>query len=167
MVIMHQDECTKVPVTVNSQELNTVNQFVYLGSTVSSNLSVDRELQCRIGKAMTAFSLLCIRAWQSKHITECMKVRISKCCMVSVLLYGSETWTTYVRHERKLTAFHMCCLRSILGITWQDEVTKEMVLAWTGCKPLFQTWLKHLHRMPDGQLPKDILYSKLSDGARG
>ena len=68
----------------------------------------------------------------------------------------------------------MRCLRNILGITWRDKVTNEAVLARTGSKSMFQTlkvrrlrWLGHLRRMPDGRLPKDILYSELSAGSRG
>lgn len=48
------------------------------------------------------------------------------------------------------------------------------MLPRTGSKSMFQTlkvrrlrWLGHLRRMPDGRLPKDILYSELSAGSRG
>ena len=173
-VVMHQAGSAASPVTVNEHVLETVDKFTYLGSAISSDLSLDKEIATRIGKAATSFSRLRLRAWSNKYITERTKTRIYQCCVVSVLLYGSESWSTYARHERKLNAFHMRCLRNILGITWRDKVTNEAVLAHTGSKSMFQTlkvrrlrWLGHLRRMPDGRLPKDILYRELCAGSRG
>ena len=39
------------------------------------------------------------------------------------------TWTTYRRQERRLNAFHMRCLRSILGLSWKDRVFNTPVSA--------------------------------------
>ncbi|XP_010764526.1 uncharacterized protein [Notothenia coriiceps] len=158
-VVMHQAGSAASPVMVNEHVLETVDQFMYLGSTISSDLSLVKEIQTRIGKAATSFSRLRSRAWSNKYLTERTKTRIYQCCVVSVLLYGSEAWSTYARHERELNAFHMRCLRNILGITWRDKVTNEAVLARTGSKSMFPTlkvrrlrWLGHLRRMPDGRL---------------
>jgi len=38
----------------------------------------------------------------------------------------------YGKQERKLTSFHMCCHRRILGIHWGDKVPNSLVLARTG-----------------------------------
>lgn len=84
-----------------------------------------------------------------------------------------ETWTTCARHEKKLNAFHLRCIRRIVGINWWDRITDEEVLSRAGSSSLFQTlrirrmrWLVHLRRTPDGRLPKDILYSELCTGLR-
>jgi hypothetical protein len=47
---------------------------------------------------------------------------------INALLYGSETWTTYARHVKKLNCFHMRCLRRILHIKWQDKIPNTEVL---------------------------------------
>jgi len=47
-------------------------------------------------------------------------------------LYPSETWTLPVSDNKRLEAFHMCCLRRLLNITWQDRITNEAILATTG-----------------------------------
>ena len=95
-------------------------------------------------------------------------------CVLGTLLYGSETWTTYQRHERKLHAFHMRCLRRILGISWRDRVSNVEVLDRADIPSMCQLlrerrlrWLGHVHRMSDGRLPKDILYGELTQGKRG
>ena len=43
--------------------------------------------------------------------------------VISVLLYGSETWTLLKADERRLEAFHMNCQRRILGIRWFHRST--------------------------------------------
>ena len=43
------------------------------------------------------------------------------------------------REGKKLNAFHQRCLRTILGITWQEHVTKAEVLRRTRQKPLQDT----------------------------
>ena len=172
-VVMHQADTPDIPITINGNELKTVDDFTYLGAVISSNCMLDKEIPSRIGKAATTFSRLRSRAWQNKYLTEHTKARIYECCVLSVLLYGSETWTTYVRQEQKLNAFHLRCLRHILGVTWRDKVTNQEVLARTHSHSIFNIlksrrlrWLGHLYRMQDGRLPKDVLYGELASGTR-
>jgi len=63
-------------------------------------------------------------------------------CVVSVLLYGCETWTAYRHQERRLNAFHMRCLRSTLGLSWKDRVPNTSVLQTTGSYDLI-TVIRH------------------------
>ncbi|XP_063592483.1 uncharacterized protein LOC134769674 [Penaeus indicus] len=170
-VVMHQARDPVSTILVDGEQLENVDTFCYLGSVITKDSLLEKELSSRIGKAATAFSRLTTRAWRNCSLTEKTKGAIYKACIA--LLYGSETWPTYARQERKLHAFHMRCLRSILGITWQDKVTNAAVLARTGCEPLIQIfltrrlrWLGHVRRLPDGRLPKDILYGELGSGAR-
>jgi len=44
--------------------------------------------------------------------------------MLSVVLYGCETWSLTLREERKLRVFENTVLRRIFGPRW-DEVTVE------------------------------------------
>jgi len=44
------------------------------------------------------------------------KIRLYNVLVISVLLYGSETWTLLKADEQRLEAFHMNCQRRILGI---------------------------------------------------
>ena len=96
-----------------------------------------------------------------------------KACIISTLLYGSESWTTYSTQQRKLQVFHLQCLRRILGITWQDKVRNNDVLSRAGIPSMFTLlrqrrlrWLGHVHWMDDGLIPKDVLYGELATGAR-
>ncbi|KAI8517816.1 hypothetical protein Bbelb_038330 [Branchiostoma belcheri] len=94
-------------------------------------------------------------------------------CVLSTLLYGSETWSTYAKQEHRLNAFHMRCIRRILGISWKDKVTNAEVLSRAGLPTMFTLlrqrrlrWLGHVRRMEDGRIPKDLLYGELILGKR-
>ena len=112
-------------ITVTGKELEVAHQFQYLGSTTTDILSLDVELSKHIGKASTTLSKLANRVWENKHLTIPTKVNVYKACIISTLLYSSESWTTYSTQEEKLLVFHLRCLHRILGITWQDKVWKK------------------------------------------
>ena len=58
-------------------------------------------------------------------LTERTKMHIYQARVLSTLLYGSETWCTYMRQEHHLNSFHLQCLKLILGVKWQDYVTNS------------------------------------------
>ena len=157
---------------INGENLEVVHQFQYLGSTMTDTLSLDVEISKRIGLAFTTLSKLVKRVWENKHLKIPTKVNVYKACVISTLLYGSESWT-YSTQERKLQAFNPRCLRRILGITWQDKVPNNEVLSRAGIPSMYTLlrqrrlrWLGHTHRMADGRIPKDLLYGELATGSR-
>jgi hypothetical protein len=171
--IMGQDVSSIPNISIADYTLEVVDNFTYLGSTISSNLSLDAELNTRIGKAAAAMARLAKRAWDNSMLTNHTKMRVYQACVLSTLLYGSEAWTLYSRQERRLNSFHLRCLRKILGITWQDHVPNKDVLAQAGITSMFALlsqkrlrWLGHVSRMQDGRIPKDLLYSELATGSR-
>ena len=116
-------------------------------------------------------------AWQWKCSVEKAnihtKTQVYQACVLSTLLYGSESWTLYTRQEHRLNMFHLCCLRRNLGISWQDHIPNTKVLARVGSLSMYALltkrrlrWLGHVTRMHDGRLPKDILYGELATGSR-
>ena len=53
-----------------------MDKFTYLRSTTSSNLSLDAELNTRIGKAATAMARLTKRVWDKTMLTTNIKIRV-------------------------------------------------------------------------------------------
>ena len=51
--VMGQDTMELPAITIDDYELDVVEQFTYLGSTITDNLSLDTEIDKRIGKAAT------------------------------------------------------------------------------------------------------------------
>ena len=96
------------------------------------------------------------------------KVRVYVAFVVSTLLYGSETWTTYFHQERRLNTFHIRCLMQIMGITWRDKIPNSEVLRRAKVPSMYALlrWLGHVHRMENTRIPKSLLYGQLTSGSR-
>ena len=163
IVALQETRLPETGISIKKHELDVIHDFVYLGSAISDTLSLDAELNRRIGKAATTMTRLTKKAWNNSKLTVHTKIQIYRACVVSTLLYGSESWTLRARQERKLNAFHMRSLRRILNITWQDKVPNNTVLERAGCTSMFtllkqrcMRWLGHVVRMDDGRVPKDL-----------
>ena len=100
--------------TIDDYELDAVSQFTYLGSTITDNLSLDAEIDKRIGKAASTLARLTARVWSSPKLSVKTKMAVYNACVISTLLYGSETWTMYAGQERRLNSFHLRSIRRIL-----------------------------------------------------
>ncbi|KAL8568560.1 hypothetical protein ACOMHN_058497 [Nucella lapillus] len=171
--VLGQDVSSAPRISIGDCTLDVVEYFTYLGSTISSSLSLDIELNSRIGKASAAMARLSKRVWENSKLTIKTKTQVYQACVLSTLLYGSESWTLYTHQERMLNTFHLRYLRGILGISWQDRVPNKDVLARAGTHSMFALltkrrfrWLGHVSRMQDGRLPKDILLCELATGSR-
>ena len=171
--VMGQGTDSPPCIKIAEYKLEAVDDFTYLGSTISNSLCLDKELDRRLGKAATTMSRLNKRAWTNNKLTEHTKVQIYTACVVSTLLYGSEAWVLHARQEKRLNVFHMRQLRRIFNITWEDKVPNNVVLAKAGMPSMFtllkqrrMRWLGHVTRMEDGRIPKDLLYGELQQGTR-
>lgn len=166
--------CTSLTGTyLNGSILTTVNKFCYLGSTITSTFSLEEEINARIGNAATNFGRLSKRAWDNKRLTLKTKIQIYRACVLSTLLYSSETWTPYSGHVRRLNVFHLRCLRKLMGIRWQDKITNTEVLKRADLPSIMGTlsirrlrWLGHVRRMDSSRIPKQVLFGELSEGRR-
>ncbi|KAK3526521.1 hypothetical protein QTP70_030682 [Hemibagrus guttatus] len=163
----------EVDVRVDGNILNSVPEFTYLGSTVTKDGQIDAEIQRRMAKASASFGRLHQRLWNNHHVSMKVKGKIYRAVIISTLLYGAESWTVYRRHVKKLHAFMMRHLRSILKITWIDKMTNKEILDRTGLPSMEDLlirknlrWTGHLMRMPQDRLPKQILFSQLHVGHR-
>ena len=101
------------------------------------------------------------------------KIQVYKAVIVPTLLYGAETWVLYRKQIRLLGQFHQRCLRSILGIKWQDHVSKEEVLkgaSLPSIEPILLQvqlrWAGHVTRMEDVRMPKAVFFSELQEEKR-
>ena len=160
-------------ITIGETELKAVQQFTYLGCTISSDARNDKEMDNRLAKASSAFGRFHSRVWNNKHLKKATKISVYRAVVLTTLLYGSESWVTYRHHLRLLERFHQRCLRSILNIHWSDYITNVEVLQQAGITSVeamvMKTqirWAGHVSRMEDHRLPKIVLYGELSTGHR-
>ena len=164
----------RVPeIIVDGGKLGVVESFVYLGSKLSRDGSLDNEIYARIQKASIAFGKLEKRVWSDCGITISTKLDVYRSCVLSTLLYAAETWTTHIRHIKLLERFHQNCLRRILKVKWQSHVPDTEILEKAKCLNIESMiitaqlrWTGHIVRMNDERLPKQIFYGQLAQGKR-
>ena len=102
-------------------QLKTVDSFKYIGSVISANDSLDKEIATRISKASQALGRMRARVLNQHNIRLSTKLKVCKAVVLPSLLYGCETWTLYRKHTQQLGKFHMRSLRSTLGIQGQGD----------------------------------------------
>ena len=160
--ILTQGTDSPPDISINVTHLEEVDSFTYLGSAISSSLSLDNEISNRIGKATAVMAKLNRRVWNNSQLTKNTKLCVYQACVLSTLLYGSESWATYTGQEKRLNTFHLRCLRRLLHIKWQDRVTNAEVLQRAGILSMFSLlsqrrlkWLGHVRRMEPGRIPRD------------
>lgn len=117
---------TKVNINLKGQPLEEVDRFKYLGAILSKDGTCTAEIRNRIASATAALARL-DRMWKS-NISFPSKFKLYKALVVSILLYGCETWTILREDERRIQAFETKCLRRLLGISFREHRTNEYVL---------------------------------------
>ena len=78
-------------IKINCKDIENVDKFVYLGSNIAWNASLDKEINSRIGKASVTLARLTARIWDNQKLSICTKANVYRCCVCSILLYGCET----------------------------------------------------------------------------
>ncbi|BHF64434.1 hypothetical protein SprV_0200743800 [Sparganum proliferum] len=87
-------------ISVNRAQLQVVENFPYLGSTLSRNTKIDDEVAHRISKASQAFGRLQSTVWNRHGLQLSTKLKIYKVVILPTLLYGAETWTVCTEQAR-------------------------------------------------------------------
>ena len=94
--VLYQPNSTKTredDIMVDGNKLNTLLEFTYLRSTISSNGRIDDEIQRMMSKASASFGRLRQRLWNNHHVSMRVKGKIYRAIVLSTLLYGAEAWT--------------------------------------------------------------------------
>ena len=114
-------------IEIEGKILNCVDSFTYLGSSLSSSNSLDKEISARIAKGSASYGRLQKQVWCDRGLSIETKCAVYKAVVLSALLYGCESWTLYQRHIKLLDQFHQRCLRCIMNAKWFNKVTNVKV----------------------------------------
>ena len=113
-------------ISIDGTNLNAMERFTYRGSVISSDAIVRKDLDNRLSKASSSFGRLSKRVWQSHSLRLSTKTQVHRPVVGPTPLSGAETRVLFRKQIRPLERFHQRCLRSILGIKWQNYV----LLGW-------------------------------------
>ena len=162
---------TPIPprILINGSQLNVVGKFSYLGSVVNSSNNLDDEIKQRTGKASTNFGRLSFQVRNNHHLTIKLKIRVYTSCVLSVLLYSSETrckytgsmyfiWNAFapflVSHGEIMSLTLPSCI-SPVHMTSPPSWGSDVCAGWAPFR-----------RVGDGRLLKDIFYSEFFNARR-
>ena len=124
-VMVNSRQKLKANITMNGQRLEEVTSFKYLGATLTQDGSSSAEIRIRIATATTALVKL-QRMWKSSMSFQA-KHKLYRSLVLSIFLYGCETWTLMADTERRIQAFETKCLRKLLRISYKEHKTNEYV----------------------------------------
>ena len=120
------------PPPIQLDGIQVVDEFKYLGARISSTLS---DFKQRRGIAWSNFWKL-QRIWKSNDLSLQLKLRLFDSLILSLLLYGAESWTLTATIQNQLNAFATSCYRILLNIKRTDRVRNERILEIVGRKNL-------------------------------
>ena len=112
-------------VVLHGKALEQVKNFKYLGAIVAVGGSKP-EICARIAQASAALAKL-KQIWTSSNISLAHKMKLANSLVVSIFLYGCESWTLNAALEKKINAFEMKVFRRLLNISWRDYITNDEV----------------------------------------
>ena len=104
-----------------------VKSYVYLGSTITNAGGCEDEIRRRCAMTRSSVEKL-TKIWKDRRITRNTKVRLMRCLVFPIFLYGAETWTLRKQDRRKIDALEMWCWRRMLRIPWTAHRTNASIL---------------------------------------
>ena len=151
------------PISLESGTVEEVQDFIYLGSNISTNGGADKDVELRINKARHAFRTL-RPVWLSSQLSITTKIRIFNTNVKPVLLYGCETWKTTQSLNNKLQVFINSRLRYILKVWWPNKISNKELWKKTKQEEISTTikrrkwsWIGHTLRKDPTNTTKQAL----------
>ena len=113
-------------IKLDGLDLNIVDKFKYLGSTIDCKGELECEITHRINAAWMNWKrmtgVLCDRRMNVR-----LKGKIHKTVIRPAMIYGAETWALKKIHEKRLEVAEMRMLRWSLGVTRLDRIRNEVI----------------------------------------
>ena len=115
------------PITSWQIDVETVTDFIFLGSKVTSDGHCSHEIKrCLLlgRKVMTNLDSI----FKSRHVTLPTKVHLDKAMVFPVVMYGCEIWTIKKAEHQRLYAFELWCWRRLLRVSWTARRSIQSIL---------------------------------------
>ena len=149
--------------------IEKVSEFKYLGSCLTSNNDIKKEITERIAAGNRCFYSL-LEIFKKRYISRTTKLRIYNSIIRPIATYGCESWTLTKHLKQKLLVFENNILRRITGPIFDNEenrwrrrhnaevreiTNQEYITDYISSQRL--RWLGHVARMEIDRLPKRVM----------
>ena len=108
---------------VDNSSIGRVEEFKYLGTTLTNQNSVQEEIKSRLKSGNACYHSV-QNLLASSLLSKNLKIKIYRTIILPVFLYGCETWSLTLREGHRLRVFENRVLRRIFGPR-RDGVTGE------------------------------------------
>jgi hypothetical protein len=106
----HQNVGQNRDIKIANRSFENVSPFKYLGTTVTNQNLIQEEIKRRLNSGNACYHSV-QNLLSSRLLSKNFKIRIYKTIILSVVLYGCETWPLTLREEHKLRVFGNRVLR--------------------------------------------------------
>ena len=120
---------------------------------LGSKLDTESDIRARKSKTLDALHTFKY-IFNSKKVSNEVKLRMFHAFIGSIFLYNSELWTLTASLEEHINSFHRRLLRKVLGIRWPRKISNESLLRITQVEEWSRVikrrrlnWFGHLLRL--------------------
>ncbi|PSN57778.1 hypothetical protein C0J52_07260 [Blattella germanica] len=156
---------------METQNMEIVNQFKYLGCSLTEDNEEINEIRKRIHAANRTYAAL-TNIFKTRDIHRQTKITLYMGIIRPVITYGSETWTLNKRTSKIINTFERIILRRIYGQVqedgmWRIRYNTDMYRLYnnndisTTIQLQRLQWAGHIIRMEESRIPKKILFSQI------
>ena len=161
------NESSNETVYLQGEEIEKVDNFKYLGSTVQSNGGCKCEIKKRVQAGWygwrKATGVICDRKLSAK-----MKGKLYKMLVRPAMMYGLETVAVTKRQESELEVAEMKMLRFSLGVTRLDKIKNEVIRGTAHVRQFRDKlresrlrWFGHVQRREEDYVGRRMLQMQL------
>ena len=122
----NQEEEEDVDLEMDGTILEEVDTFKYLGSVIQKDGGIENEITSRIqagwGNWKKCSGVLCDKKMPMK-----LKSKVHRTIVRPAMIYGSETWSTTKKEEKRLDVNEMRMLRWTCGVTKLDRIANRYI----------------------------------------
>lgn len=149
-------------ITVNSEKIEYVEEYVYLGQLIAAEDTMHKEIKRRIANTWKRYWSLS-EVMKNKDMPIKDKRKVYNMCILPCLTYGCQTWALTENLINKIKVCQNGMERSVLGVKRKDRIRLEKIKNTTKfkdagktCKTLKWRWTGHMLRDTNGKWTKTI-----------
>ena len=160
--ILLNSKASVEPITIDNEQLEKVNEYIYLGQLITPGNGNEPEIRRRMKIGWKAFAKY--KDILNSKIPMCLKRKVYDSCILPSMTYGCETWKINTRTEKILRIAQRAMERSMLKITIRDRKSSLWIRKQTKIKDIIKyikqqkrRWAGHIARRKDNRWSKRIM----------
>jgi hypothetical protein len=111
-------------ITINGVTYEGVAEFIYLGTLISNDNSVEKEIEKRIlAGSRTYFAAISL--FRNRLLSRVTKILLYKTLIRPVVSYGAEAWTMTKKDKQAVPVFERKIFRRIYGPKYENGEWKR------------------------------------------